>query len=160
MNKLLDHLMSCDKDAVQALADACGTKPVYLGQIARGHRKASYMLAKGIQRATKGAVTVHDLRPDIYGPYPGDQSYGMNAIETAARAIGSQEKLAAALGVTPMAVSQWRRRGVPAERCHAIAHASGGAVTVHDLRPDVFGPAPGVPPELPPMPATSEARAA
>ena len=83
----------------------------------------------------------------------------MNAIDTAVRHFGNQGKLAAALNVTPMAVSQWRRRGVPAERCQAIAHATEGAVTVHDLRPDVFGPAPGVPPALP-EPAKPQERAA
>ena len=71
MNKLLPYILACDKTQVQALADKCETKPVYLGQIARGHRKASHTLAMAIERATHGAVTVHDLRPDIYGPAPG-----------------------------------------------------------------------------------------
>ena len=66
----------------------------------------------------------------------------MNALDTAIQAVGTQEKLAKALGLQPMAVSQWRKRRVPAEHCRAVAELSLGAVSVHDLRPDVFGPAP------------------
>ena len=41
-------------------------------------------------------------------------------------------------------VSQWESGAVnvPAERCEAIRRATDGLVTGHDLRPDVFGPAP------------------
>ncbi|MCR9092352.1 MAG: helix-turn-helix domain-containing protein [Proteobacteria bacterium] len=31
---------------------------------------------------------------------------------------------------------------VPGEHCRAIEEALGGRITRHDLRPDVFGPAP------------------
>jgi DNA-binding transcriptional regulator YdaS (Cro superfamily) len=71
MNTLLSYIRSHGKAGVQSLADACGTKPVYLSQVARGHRKASHTLANAIEAATQGAVTVHDLRPDIFGPAPG-----------------------------------------------------------------------------------------
>jgi DNA-binding transcriptional regulator YdaS (Cro superfamily) len=70
MNALLPYLLARDRDQIKALADACGTKPVYLSQVARGHRNASHTLAQAIQRATDGEVTVHDLRPDIYGDAP------------------------------------------------------------------------------------------
>jgi DNA-binding transcriptional regulator YdaS (Cro superfamily) len=52
--------------------------------------------------------------------------------------------LAARLGVSKSTVSSWRhgRFRVPAERCREIERVAGGAVTVHDMRPDVFGPAP------------------
>ena len=63
--------MRCDKLQVQGLADRSGTKSVYLWQLARGHRKASHALARMIESATDKAVTVHDLRPDIFGPAPG-----------------------------------------------------------------------------------------
>jgi DNA-binding transcriptional regulator YdaS (Cro superfamily) len=51
--------------------------------------------------------------------------------------------LAERLGVSKAAVSSWRngRWRVPAERCRAIQELSNGAVSVHDIRPDVFGPA-------------------
>lgn len=65
----------------------------------------------------------------------------MNAIDRAIEAAGSASELARQLGVVPMTVTQWRKRGqVPAERCLAIEAATG--VSRHDLRPDVFGPAP------------------
>ena len=57
--------------------------------------------------------------------------------------------LADQLGVTPGAVSSWRhgRYRVPGVRCRDIERLSGGRVTVHDLRPDIFGPAPTAPRE-------------
>ncbi len=65
----------------------------------------------------------------------------MNAIDRAIEAAGSASELARRLGVVPMTVTQWRKRGqVPAERCLAIEAATG--VSRHNLRPDVFGPAP------------------
>lgn len=67
---------------------------------------------------------------------------GMNALDTAIRVVGTQSKLAEALGLSPMAVSQWRKRGVPAVHCREIERLTHGAVTVHDLRSDIFGPPP------------------
>ena len=62
----------------------------------------------------------------------------MSAIERAVALIGSQAKLASALGVSGMAVSQWRRRGIPAERVLAIERATGYRVSRHELRPDIY----------------------
>lgn len=65
----------------------------------------------------------------------------MNALESAIKEAGSAAELARRLGVVPMTVSQWKKRGqVPAERCLDVEAATG--VSRHDLRPDVFGPAP------------------
>jgi DNA-binding transcriptional regulator YdaS (Cro superfamily) len=49
--------------------------------------------------------------------------------------------LARQLGVSRQLVSHWRtgRCRVPAERCRDIERATGGKVTVYDLRPDIFG---------------------
>ena len=48
--------------------------------------------------------------------------------------------MARAVGVSPQAVSEILRRGqrVPAEWCLAIETATAGAVTRHDLRPDLY----------------------
>lgn len=55
--------------------------------------------------------------------------------------MGGVGKLAVAIGLRQNVVGNWRLRGqVPAERCVAIEKATAGAVTRHDLRPDVFGP--------------------
>lgn len=57
-------------------------------------------------------------------------------IDRAADALGGAAKLAAVLGVTAQAISNWKERGVPIERCMAIETATDGAVTRRDLRPD------------------------
>jgi len=65
------------------------------------------------------------------------------ALESAVKALGTQEALAAALGIRSPSISEWRKRGnVPVERCVAIEQATNGAVTRYELRPDIFGPAP------------------
>lgn len=48
-------------------------------------------------------------------------------------------QFAAAIGVPPPLVSQWRtnERRVPAERCPDIERATNGQVTCEELRPDV-----------------------
>ena len=62
----------------------------------------------------------------------------MNALQRAIDHLGSQSALAAALGVVPQVVHNWRMRGsVPAERCPAIERATDGAVRCEELRPDV-----------------------
>lgn len=64
------------------------------------------------------------------------------ALQKAIEHLGTQAALAQALGVVQPAVSNWLRRGVPPERCLPIEQATRGAVSRHDLRPDVFGPKP------------------
>lgn len=63
----------------------------------------------------------------------------LKPIERAATLLGGQHNLADRLSVTPQAVSKWKRKGVPAERCREIEEATGGKVTRYELRPDVFG---------------------
>jgi len=48
------------------LAAACGSSFAYFSQIAHGHRLPSHRLARLIEQKSEGAITVHDLRPDIY----------------------------------------------------------------------------------------------
>lgn len=68
--KLIDFIS--DMDQRRLLADEVGTVPDYLWQIARGWRgkRASRVMALAIERATGGAVTRYDLRPDIFGEAP------------------------------------------------------------------------------------------
>lgn len=67
----------------------------------------------------------------------------MNALDKAISAVGTAADLARAVGVVPMAVSQWRKRKqVPAERCLQIEAATAGKVTRYDLRPDIYGKQP------------------
>lgn len=63
-------------------------------------------------------------------------------LDKACESLGSQDRLAAALGIKSPSISDWRKRKrVPAERCLAIEVLTLGAVTRQDLRPDVFGDA-------------------
>lgn len=56
--------------------------------------------------------------------------------------LGGATKAAEALGVSgPNVVLNWRKRdSVPADKVIAVEAATG--ISRHDLRPDVFGPAP------------------
>lgn len=67
----------------------------------------------------------------------------MNALAKAIELSGGVTKLGAAIGVGQNVVSNWKARGkVPAEKCVPIERATNGAVTRHELRPDVFGESP------------------
>ena len=57
----------------------------------------------------------------------------------AVHASTTQAELAARVGVTPAAVTQWisGHRRVPEARCPAIERATGGLVTCEQLRSDV-----------------------
>ena len=72
------------------------------------------------------------------------------ALDKAIKAVGSGRALAKALSVSPMAISNWKKRGVPAERVPAVVKAAGGAVQGHELRPDL--------PELFPVPLETDRR--
>ena len=52
---------------------------------------------------------------------------------------GGQARLAEAIGVQPMTISHWKRRGIPTDRCKDIERATGGIVTRADLKPEEFG---------------------
>lgn len=66
----------------------------------------------------------------------------MSPLDNAIDIAGGTAALARALEVTPQVVSNWKKRGVPAEYCRAVEAAVGSSVTRYELRPDVFGSAP------------------
>jgi len=68
----------------------------------------------------------------------------LSAITAAVAKLGGQASLASAIGVHKVVVNQWVRgqRPIPARWCIPIEAATGGEVTRHDLRPDVFGAPP------------------
>jgi len=66
----------------------------------------------------------------------------MNAspLETALRLAGGVTAVAKAFGISQPAIHRWRARGKPpADRVLDLERATGGQVTRHQLRPDVFG---------------------
>ena len=58
-------------------------------------------------------------------------------LKKAYKLAGGITRIAKACGVSPGAVSQWSRNGVPAERCPTIERLTGGQVRCEDLCPDV-----------------------
>jgi len=71
----------------------------------------------------------------------GTRTSGVSALRQAIRHhLKSQVVVARAVGVSPQAVSEILRRGkrVPAEWCLPIETATSGAITRHDLRPDLY----------------------
>lgn len=66
------------------------------------------------------------------------------ALDAACLALGGQQRLADALTkatpdtpITSSAISQWRRRLVPLERCEPIEAVTAGRVRCEQLRPDL-----------------------
>lgn len=64
----------------------------------------------------------------------------LQALHRAAEILGSQAALARAIGRTQQAVNGVFSRGAepPAEWCLPIERATGGKVTRHELRPDIY----------------------
>lgn len=54
----------CDNER-KKLAEAASTSVGYLWQLAGGHRKASLELAVRLNKASKGALTLEGMRPDL-----------------------------------------------------------------------------------------------
>jgi len=54
--------------------------------------------------------------------------------------IKTKRKVAEICGISPPALSYWKR--VPSEHCIDLEVASEGAVTRYEMRPDVFGVSP------------------
>ncbi len=64
----------------------------------------------------------------------------MEALQRAVLLLGSQTKLAMAIGVRQQNIWAWlnRNKRVPAEFCKPIEEATDGEVKASELRPDVF----------------------
>ncbi|MES9920137.1 MAG: hypothetical protein ACH255_07945 [Candidatus Thiodiazotropha sp.] len=54
------------RDAARRLAFLSGTSYIYLTQIASGFRKPSGRLTLLLEHHSKGKLTRHELRPDLY----------------------------------------------------------------------------------------------
>jgi DNA-binding transcriptional regulator YdaS (Cro superfamily) len=49
-----------------------------------------------------------------------------------------KKKLADILGVTQMAISQWKKRGIPIKRCVQIEQLSNGKIKREEIWADIF----------------------
>jgi len=65
-------------------------------------------------------------------------------ISEAIRLKGSQQKLAEAAGCSQQQISYLMKEasGISAEMALKVERATDGAVSRHELRPDIYGPAP------------------
>jgi len=72
------------------------------------------------------------------------------SIRRACSLVGSQAKIARALGIAPPTVNQWisGARPVPPERVLPIVRATHGRVTPYELRPDLYPDPDWMPPGL------------
>ncbi len=61
----------------------------------------------------------------------------MLPFERAVEIVGTKAKLAAAIGVSAQAVSQWKPDSVPPDPCARIEAATDGRVRCEALRPDI-----------------------
>ncbi len=61
-------------------------------------------------------------------------------LERVIQHFGSQAALAAALDKTPMAVSHWKKRGIPVLAAIQIEQVTCGVLRRCDVRPDIFPP--------------------
>lgn len=108
----------------------------------------------GIPKARR--LYLKAVKPDVFdGPAqsaPPEIQKINTPIHQAIKFAGSQAKLAGLAGCSQQAIAKLaigKSKRPSAELAVAIHRATKGVVTVHDLRPDIFGPAPGVPPEIP-----------
>ena len=63
-----DFIAMFGLDELDVVAKKAGTTLGYLcDQVANGHRKPSPELAKKLAAASKGRITLSDLRPDLWG---------------------------------------------------------------------------------------------
>ncbi|MFM0503925.1 transcriptional regulator [Paraburkholderia caffeinilytica] len=69
MNTFHAYFKSLSKDERKAIADQVGTSVAYLWQIAYEQRRCAESMAIEIEKASKGAVRVEDLRPDVDWAY-------------------------------------------------------------------------------------------
>jgi hypothetical protein len=64
--KMRDFLKSRSNAEREMVAAKAGTSVDYLWQISGGHRKPSVALSRRLVDASDGALTLYELRPDIF----------------------------------------------------------------------------------------------
>lgn len=65
---LQEYFSTEPRGSKKEMADYLGISQVWLSQLIKQKKEPSVWLARKILRATQGLVTLHDLRPDLFGP--------------------------------------------------------------------------------------------
>lgn len=100
MNTFHAYFKALSKDARQAFAGQVGTSVAYLWQIAYEQRSCRESLAIEIEKASKGAVRVEELRPDVDWAYI--RSSAQSIAESEFPANGNLQNDAAADDTQPL----------------------------------------------------------
>lgn len=61
----------------------------------------------------------------------------MTALDKAIKHFGSQRAMASAMGVSPMAVTQWLKRGLPMERALQLHELTNGEIPCFEFHPEL-----------------------
>lgn len=69
MKKLLDYLNDLPKDRRVEFVTACGTSEGYLRKAISTDQRIGTSLCIAIDRASEGAISCEDLRPDVNWDY-------------------------------------------------------------------------------------------
>lgn len=69
MNAIRSYRDRCGLSQTE-FARLIGVRQTAVSNYEKGVRQPEHQVARRIESATNGAVTVHDLRPDIFGPPP------------------------------------------------------------------------------------------
>jgi len=59
-------------------------------------------------------------------------------MEKAIQHFGTQGELAKQIGISQVAVSKWKKNGIPPNRAIQIEQLTNGEITRQELRPDFF----------------------
>lgn len=62
-----DYLNTLTPNQRNEFARRAGTKPSHLPQLKGGHSKPSVKLSRELVEASNGALTLEELRPDVWG---------------------------------------------------------------------------------------------
>lgn len=89
--------------------------------------------AADIEGATDGAVTRHELRPDLFPEAAPTPQCPQPAVDQAIEAAGGTAAMAEACNSSTLEVSNWRHLGVPEDKVARLCEASKGAVSAHEI---------------------------
>ena len=76
--------------------------------------------------------------------FPDTENSPLQTTNNLILALGGHAKTARYFGVTRSAVFQWSRKGVPGNRVMALCRLADHKVKPEQIRPDIFGNAPGL----------------